>query len=75
MASGLPLDLQREHRWPSQTEHNALGQQSLKVVRQPWEVDSDYDDMEGVFGEYEGEGDPEGVEPEMEMEMAEGAAA
>jgi hypothetical protein len=49
MASGSPLDMQRDERWPSQTEQNPLGQRSLKVVRQPWEVDSDYDDMEGMF--------------------------
>lgn len=61
MASGQPLDMQREERWPSQTETNAMGATGVKVVRKAWEVDSDVDDMEGIFGEYHGEPDPEPV--------------
>jgi len=60
MASGQPLDMQREERWPAQTETNPLGLPGVKVVRKPWEVDSDYDDMEGVFGDFLGEPDREG---------------
>ncbi|KAF9513247.1 hypothetical protein BS47DRAFT_1376767 [Hydnum rufescens UP504] len=67
MASGPPLDLQREERWPSQTEPNLLGGTSVKVKRQAYELDSDYDDMEGVFGPFTGEADPE-PEPEPEPE-------
>ena len=59
MASGKPLDMQREERWPAQTETNAFGASGVKVIRQPWEVDSDADDMEGLFGEFEGEPAPE----------------
>jgi hypothetical protein len=58
MASGKPLDMQREERWPSRTETNPMGAPGVKVARQPWEVDSDYEDMEGVFGQYHGEPDP-----------------
>lgn len=58
MASGQPLDMQREERWPSQTETNAFGASGVKVLRQPWEVDSDLDDMEGMFGDYQGEPEP-----------------
>ena len=64
MASGKPLDMQREERWPSQTEVNPMGKTGVKVVRKPWEVDSDYDDLEGVFGEYRGEPDPPSDEVE-----------
>ena len=67
MTSGPPLDLQREERWPSQTEPNLLGGTSVKVVRQPYEVDSDYDDMEGIFAPFTGEPDPD-PEPEPELE-------
>lgn len=59
MASGQPLDMQREERWPSQTETNAFGAPGVKVLRQPWEVDSDLDDMEGMFRDYQGEPGPE----------------
>lgn len=59
MASGSPLDIQREERWPSQTEMNQFGAVGVKVVRKPWEDSSDHDDMEGMFGEFKGEPDPE----------------
>lgn len=61
MASGQPLDMQREERWPSQTETNELGAPGVKVVRKAWEVDSDMDDMEGMFGGYYGDPDPDPV--------------
>lgn len=64
MMNGKPLDAQREERWP-RTEQNSAGGKSLKVAREPWEVDSDYDDMEGLFVPYLGEPDPDS-EPEVE---------
>ncbi|KAF8305387.1 hypothetical protein DL93DRAFT_2144637 [Clavulina sp. PMI_390] len=62
MASGPPLDNQREERWPAQTETNAMGAQSLKVRREQWEVDSDYDNLEGIYGEYQGVPDQDALE-------------
>lgn len=43
MATGDPIDIQREKRWPNQT---ASG---VKVDLKPWQEDSDYSDEEGVF--------------------------
>ncbi|PSS05408.1 hypothetical protein PHLCEN_2v3897 [Hermanssonia centrifuga] len=43
MASGDPIDVQREKRWP-----NHASATEPKVVFQPWEEDSDFSDMEGV---------------------------
>lgn len=43
MASGEPLDKQRERRWPKRTDDY-----STKVKRFPWEEDPDYSDTEGV---------------------------
>ena len=46
MASGDPLDIQREARWPNRTE--ATGTRGPKVQFQPWEEDSEYSDQEGI---------------------------
>lgn len=43
MASGDPLDMQREKRWPLQTVAG------VKVELKPWQEDSDYSDEEGVL--------------------------
>jgi hypothetical protein len=43
MAGGLPLDLQRECRWPNQT--NPV----IEVEWKPWQDDSDFSDTEGVL--------------------------
>ncbi|KAI0335439.1 hypothetical protein GY45DRAFT_1316760 [Cubamyces sp. BRFM 1775] len=45
MASGDPVDQQREQRWPKRTEDN-----QPKVEFRDWEEDSDYSDLEGVMG-------------------------
>ncbi|RPD67192.1 hypothetical protein L226DRAFT_529578 [Lentinus tigrinus ALCF2SS1-7] len=45
MASGDPVDQQREQRWPNRTADNMP-----KVEFQEWEEDSDFSDMEGIFG-------------------------
>ncbi|RDX55588.1 hypothetical protein OH76DRAFT_1396980 [Lentinus brumalis] len=45
MASGDPVDQQREQRWPNRT-----GDNMPKVEFQEWEEDSDFSDMEGIFG-------------------------
>ena len=45
MASGDPIDQQREQRWPNRTADNMP-----KVEFQEWEEDSDFSDMEGIFG-------------------------
>ncbi|KAL5508312.1 hypothetical protein ACEPAH_5931 [Sanghuangporus vaninii] len=50
MASGNQIDVQREERWPGQTEASALLGSSFKVKHKPWDLDSDYSDMEGAFG-------------------------
>ena len=42
MASGDPIDIQREKRWPNHTGT------ALKVEFKKWEEDSDYSDEEGV---------------------------
>jgi len=44
MASGDPLDLQREKRWPDRTSVET----KLRVPFKAWEEDSDYSDMEGL---------------------------
>ena len=46
MASGDPVDIQREHRWPNRT--GLTGTRGVKVQFQPWEEDSDYSDEEGL---------------------------
>ena len=75
MCSGPPLDAQREERWPGQTETNAAGAPSLKVKRQPWETDSDYEDMEMIFGEHMGPVDHDHDESDVikGYEVAQGA--
>ncbi|KAI1795205.1 hypothetical protein LXA43DRAFT_970852 [Ganoderma leucocontextum] len=45
MASGDPLDEQREKRWPNRTVNG-----EPKVEFAEWEEDSDMSDMEGIFG-------------------------
>jgi len=51
MASGEPLDTQREMRWPKRT--GAAGTNSgVKVQFEAYEVDSDYSDQEGLMGGY-----------------------
>lgn len=44
MASGDPVDVQRETRWPNRT-----GARGVKVAFKPYEEDSDYSDEEGVL--------------------------
>jgi hypothetical protein len=46
MASGDPVDIQREKRWPKRTQ--TTGSQGTKVQFQPWEENSDYSDQEGL---------------------------
>jgi len=43
MAEGDPLDMQREKRWPNQTNTG------VQVELQPWQEDSDYSDEEGIL--------------------------
>ncbi|RDB22845.1 putative nucleolar protein C2C4.08 [Hypsizygus marmoreus] len=43
MASGDPVDIQREKRWPNRT-----GDRGVKVEFKPYEEDSDYSDEEGL---------------------------
>lgn len=52
MASGDPVDLQREKRWPNRTDgpEGTLPTKGVKVGFLPWEEDSDYSDQEGVMG-------------------------
>jgi hypothetical protein len=51
MASGDPLDLQREKRWPNRTgEAGPQVQKGVKVEFKPWEEDSDFSDQEGMVG-------------------------
>ncbi|KAG1892368.1 hypothetical protein F4604DRAFT_1565189 [Suillus subluteus] len=55
MASGDPLDMQREKRWPNRTGNTAYPTApqtgaGVKVKFEPWEEDSDYSDTEGVGG-------------------------
>ncbi|KAI0774246.1 hypothetical protein C8Q74DRAFT_1269130 [Fomes fomentarius] len=44
MASGDPIDQQREQRWPGRTSDKP------KIEFEEWEEDSEFDDMEGIFG-------------------------
>jgi len=53
MASGGPLDMQREKRWPNRTGNTSYPcapqtGAGVKVRFEPWEEDSDYSDMEGI---------------------------
>jgi hypothetical protein len=41
MASGAPLDVQREARWPEQTE--------LQVQFNAWDNDPNHADLEGIL--------------------------
>ncbi len=45
MASGDPIDQQREQRWPGRTNDKP------KIEFEEWEEDSEFDDMEGIFGQ------------------------
>ncbi|KAI0771598.1 hypothetical protein BD413DRAFT_613103 [Trametes elegans] len=47
MASGDPVDQQREQRWPNRTADN-----QPKVEFKDHEEDSDFSDLEGVMGEF-----------------------
>jgi hypothetical protein len=47
MASGDPVDIQREKRWPNHTTTTAS--RGPKVEFAPWEEDSDYSDQEGLI--------------------------
>ena len=53
MASGDPVDLQREKRWPGRIgEPTPQGPtKGMKVNFLPWEEDSDYSDTEGMLGD------------------------
>ena len=44
MAGGQPLDMQREARWPGQTNP------AIEVEWKPWQDDSDVSDTEGMLG-------------------------
>jgi hypothetical protein len=50
MASGAPLDMQRSSRWPSQeTQVEPRGTKGVAVDWAQHQIDSDYDDLEGIF--------------------------
>ncbi|KAJ7129568.1 hypothetical protein C8R44DRAFT_777095 [Mycena epipterygia] len=51
MASGEPLDTQREMRWPNRTGNPGTNS-GVKVQFNPYEEDSDFSDQEGVLGGY-----------------------
>lgn len=56
MASGNVLDKQREERWPNRTiigDTAAGTTSSFKVQFDPWEIDSEYSDTEGIGGPME----------------------
>lgn len=52
MASGDPVDLQREKRWPNHTGQAAPQgpAKGVQVEWHPWEEDEFYSDQEGVCG-------------------------
>lgn len=53
MASGDPVDMQREKRWPNRTANNTGTPQTgagVKVNFDPWEEEEDFSDQEGIFG-------------------------
>ncbi|KAH0839875.1 hypothetical protein J3R83DRAFT_826 [Lanmaoa asiatica] len=53
MASGDPIDMQREKRWPNRTGSNTGAPQStggVTVNFDAWEEDDDFSDQEGIFG-------------------------
>lgn len=51
MASGDPVDLQREKRWPNHTgQGTTQGPKGVQVDWNPWEDDAEYSDQEGVCG-------------------------
>ncbi len=48
MASGADLEAQREQRWPKQAA-KFTATNDPEIEFHPWEEDSDYEDMEGLF--------------------------
>jgi hypothetical protein len=75
MASGDPIDAQREHRWPDHLAMPLPGASgTLEVKHQPWEEDSDYSDTEGLLRPaYDPKtGYLRGHEPKMEEAQKEG---
>ncbi|KAI6163017.1 hypothetical protein EDD17DRAFT_1693935 [Pisolithus thermaeus] len=55
MASGEPIDMQRERRWPNRTSTSGapnapLNGAGVRVHFDPWEEDDDFSDQEGVCG-------------------------
>jgi hypothetical protein len=69
MASGDPVDIQREKRWPGHTEGSANG---VKVQFMPWEEQDDYSDSEGLMPppKVTLPGDPTAtLDPEFEAQM------
>ncbi|KAH7887666.1 hypothetical protein F5I97DRAFT_1861958, partial [Phlebopus sp. FC_14] len=55
MASGDPLDIQREKRWPNRTGNTSVPNApqagaGVKVKFDAWEEDEDFSDQEGLFG-------------------------
>ena len=53
MASGDPIDMQREKRWPNRTVTNTATPQAgtgVKVNFDAWDEDEDFSDQEGIFG-------------------------
>lgn len=71
MASGGPLDAQREARWPDHTPAGAIGAEGVKVRFDKYEVDSDASvssDDEEFDGYWEGEPGEEGEGGQVEAE-------
>jgi hypothetical protein len=50
MASGDPVDMQREKRWPNRTDTTGPGGQGVRVQFGPEQEESDWSDTEGVMG-------------------------
>ncbi|KAI6047401.1 hypothetical protein EDC04DRAFT_2876436 [Pisolithus marmoratus] len=56
MASGEPIDMQRERRWPNRTSTNTsapnapLNGAGIRVHFDPWEEEDEFSDQEGVCG-------------------------
>jgi len=53
MASGDPIDMQREKRWPNRMNNSNGAPQTntgVKVNFDAWEEDDDFSDQEGIFG-------------------------
>lgn len=62
MASGDPVDQQREQRWPNRTQEH-----KPEVKFQDWEEDSDFSDMEGIFGPGQAGQQPEADDNDVDL--------